>query len=181
MQTASCYQWYVNNRLVMVGKQQYVAVRSMVVVHTSYIVTTVCRIEVVVGMKLRKQESARRVRKKKIILIVKQFIIKIRTELEMYSFPPFQKIMRLRYAPYLPPSVSPGHRSSLQVRINSYDDYTYYVRIPVYRVNGEQRLGLPEHPVTVLRIHISMYATVPRGTDALPEHPRVRGIHRDDT
>ena len=80
----------------------------MVVVHTSYIVTTVCRIEVVVGMKLRKQESARRVRKKgkKIILIVKQFLIKIRTELEMYSFPPFQKIMRLRYAPYLPPSVS---------------------------------------------------------------------------
>lgn len=85
----------------------------MVVVHTSYIVTTVCRIEVVVGMQLRKQESARRVRKKKIILIVKQFLIKIRTELEMYSFPPFQKIMRLRYAPYLPPSVSPGHRSSL--------------------------------------------------------------------
>lgn len=78
----------------------------MVVAHTSYIVTTVCRIEVVVGMKLRKQESARRVRKKKIILIVKQFLIKIRTELEMYSFPPFQKIMRLRYAPYLPPSVS---------------------------------------------------------------------------
>lgn len=78
----------------------------MVVVHTSYIVTTVCRIEVVVGMQLRKQESARRVRKKKIILIVKQFLIKIRTELEMYSFPPFQKIMRLRYAPYLPPSVS---------------------------------------------------------------------------
>ena len=37
----------------------------MVVVHTSYIVTTVCRIEVVVGMQLRKQESARRVRKKK--------------------------------------------------------------------------------------------------------------------
>jgi len=78
----------------------------MVGVHTSYIVTTVCRIEVVVGMQLRKQESARRVRKKKIILIVKQFLIKIRTELEMYSFPPFQKIMRLRYAPYLPPSVS---------------------------------------------------------------------------
>lgn len=78
----------------------------MVVAHTSYIVTTVCRIEVVVGMQLRKQESARRVRKKKIILIVKQFLIKIRTELEMYSFPPFQKIMRLRYAPYLPPSVS---------------------------------------------------------------------------
>ena len=114
-------------------------------------------------MQLRKQESARRVRKKekKIILIVKQFLLKIRTELEMYSFPPMQKIMRLRYAPCLYPSVSPGHRSSLQVRINSYDDYTYYVRIPVYRVNGKEGLGLPEHPVTVLHaIHICMYTMV---------------------
>ena len=57
-------------------------------------------------------------------------------------------------------------------------------------MNGKERLGLPKHPVTVLRIHICMYPTVtgipqveqnalpeaqvpPSGTDALPE-PQVR-------